>query len=482
MPTSITGETRDLSYPLDRSLVAETITPNDIIVNHPFSWPSTDNDEQVTVTMTLSLNEYIALSSCIDVGDDIAFGENAILLWQIWVRMLNTMDFCEQVQNCVETNVNVQNSINTVIVQTGQSNPDSLGNTPEDVTGNDRLPDADILPVYEPPSCELDALWAGIREMVDRIDQNGRDVLEDLAVINDKIQQVSEIIDLVPLLGDVIKDIGDLFTEQLPDLLNAYNAASSPSFLDNVACDLFEMVCDECRYPTFDEVINYFGSLSYFSIPAFNTLNYVALWDLIKTVTGVTPEALWYSINVWQCITLAFNATFKQGYGTKSFAIWASFGEDNPNDNWMILCDGCGEQCELHDYRLSSGIVTAIAGNGNWIASQGWVAVDPFTTLRITLQFDFGQVVNVTGFTFKFNRAGAAFSTVNYPLELSTTWVTGSGEQFDTQQLQGTGEVEFTSQVLVPVQTQYLVLFFDVSGANNADIALVETCIEYAPI
>lgn len=283
---------------------------------------------------------------------------------------------CQDVADCIEFDPIVQTVLNETITNIGLIDPNSID--PDNTTGNDRLPDAAITPVSSaPPACDKDALWAGIREMVDRIDQNGRDVLEDLQFTNDKVEQWTEIIDLVPLLGDTIKDISDLFTAQIPDMLTAYNSASNPAFLDSVACDLFEMVCDECRYPTFDEVVDYFGSNTPFAFPDFASLTYRTTWDFIKTISTAVPAPLWYTINVWQCITLAFGGTFKQGYGDKTFEIWASFGEDTPNDNWQLLCDGCEDvNCIEYDFTVSDhGFTVWSTGNrpfGQWVSGEGW--------------------------------------------------------------------------------------------------------------
>lgn len=304
---------------------------NDIVLSN------TTNELVLEVTM----QQYTDLLSAAYNGAQQAFPDRYLEVLYPLIKA-GKLSFCDEVANCIDGNTTVQLSITNILNNNGSVNPNSID--PNTTTGNDRLPNASTESVSnDPPSCDRDALWSGIREMVERVDQNGRDILEDLAVLNDKVEQLAEVIDLVPLLGDTIKDIADFFTATVPDLLNAYNAASSPTFLDNVACDLFEMVCNQCRYPTFDEIIQYFGDHSYFALPAFSTVTYAVLWDLIKTVTGVTPEALWYSINVWQCITLAFDGTFNRSYGKKSFAIWCSFGEDNPNDNWTVLCNGCSD-------------------------------------------------------------------------------------------------------------------------------------------
>lgn len=281
---------------------------------------------------------------------------------------------CENVADCIDNDVTVQLALNTTIINAGIVNSNVINSNVTILT--DRIPDPEVQEIAETGSdpCDLDAIWAGIRSMVERIDGNGRDILEDLSVINDKIEQWAELIDLVPILGDTIKDISDLFTEQLPDILNQYNSASSPTFLDNVACDLFSMVCNDCRYPTFDEILNYFGSHSYVALPNMNTVTYGTIWDIVKAVPLLVPEPLWYTINAWQCLTLAFDGLFNRSYGKKSFEIWASFGEDNPNDNWIILCDGCPEPAYeiTFDFTLGSAVPPNSMNAGTYSSGSGW--------------------------------------------------------------------------------------------------------------
>jgi len=60
-----------------------------------------DPDERTFVPFWLSLNEYVVLSSALDVGSDIAYGDEALAVMYLWQR--NTMcadTICEWLQNC----------------------------------------------------------------------------------------------------------------------------------------------------------------------------------------------------------------------------------------------------------------------------------------------------------------------------------------------------------------------------------------------
>lgn len=78
-------EGRNLPFPLKDPASQHGNTPNDGIP-HDFNWQAVDDDEQVEITLKLSLNEYLALATAVDVGRDIAFGEDSQWIWWIWTR------------------------------------------------------------------------------------------------------------------------------------------------------------------------------------------------------------------------------------------------------------------------------------------------------------------------------------------------------------------------------------------------------------
>lgn len=413
------------------------------------------NTPQINLVLTVNASQYTQLLSAAISG---AFIEDP-LNWQEVVyplikagKVMSVFD-CNDVADCINGNAIVQDSITNVLNNNGTVNPNRID--AENTTGADRIPNASTESVSSPPpGCDKDALWAGIVEMVNRIDQNGRDILEDLAIINDKIEQIAEVIDLVPLLGDTIKDIADFFTEVIPDLLNAYNSASSPTFLDNVACDLFELVCNECRYPTYDEVFEYFRASSGLSVPVLAVATYAQTWNVVKAVSVLVPETVWYAINLWQCLTLLFDGYFGRSYGKKSFAIWASFGEDNPNNNWEILCSGCADLGWAYDIDFTSE-------QGEWVARMSGA-----TPLAVWANGIGWQSVDFSGHEqLQVGLEIADFIAWNY-IELEYTRAGSTGAAFDDERI-------FIMNAL-DAQTALLSVY---SEANIATNGLIVKCL-----
>ena len=88
----IAGSTRNLP---DDLLLSDgydvAVSPEAIPLLDLSSWSTSDTDEQVDITLRLSLNEYVALATCVDVGRDIAYGDNSNYLWWLWCRAVNSL-------------------------------------------------------------------------------------------------------------------------------------------------------------------------------------------------------------------------------------------------------------------------------------------------------------------------------------------------------------------------------------------------------
>jgi len=104
---------RKLSWVLRNPLVIESLTEDDEddCVPSSFVWPD-DSDEKVFIGFKLSLNEYNVLSSTIDIGSDIAFGEDALKVVWLWLRNMRCdVGICEEVANCININDDVMENI-----------------------------------------------------------------------------------------------------------------------------------------------------------------------------------------------------------------------------------------------------------------------------------------------------------------------------------------------------------------------------------
>jgi len=88
------GPARPLRWPLTNPLVYSRTTEDDADCEaSSFVWPE-DSDEQVIIPFKLSLNEYNVLANTIDVGSDLAYGEDAIRVTWLWLRNMRCQVMC----------------------------------------------------------------------------------------------------------------------------------------------------------------------------------------------------------------------------------------------------------------------------------------------------------------------------------------------------------------------------------------------------
>lgn len=272
---------------------------------------------------------------------------------------------CQDLADCIDTNTVVQTSINNTIVETGQISPNVTNVNQAEINFRFPAPQRQEDVSVPPPACNKDALWTGIYEIVSRLDEMCRDFYEDIVAANDKVQRAAIIIGGVPLFGDTLAASINLFGEVAPDILNGYNSHSSITVLEDVSCDLFEMVCQDCRYPTYDELYEYFANFGISGIQDIAAYGVQAAIDALIGTNGLASAVVWHSSIAIGLYIMYMGGNYLNYRGTKWLAIWADIGEDNPNNGWQLLCNGCQDTwCYQWDG-------TALADG--WAVTQGIV-------------------------------------------------------------------------------------------------------------
>lgn len=403
-----------------------------------------DNDEKIDIVLNLSLNEFVAIASSIDIGSDIAYGSERNLVWWTWVRsFIGTAAnmSCEDIADCVESELETNQSLVNALTQNSIIN--GFGNA-NHVNGDittvlDRNPPLSLQETVNPDfECNLDKLWGGIRHgIVERLDDTARDLLEDLAAINDLPQRFQAFIDVIPVLGDLAEGIVTLATEVIPDILNLYNSFSSEEQLDEIACDIFALVCSECRYPTFEELYNYYSTLGY-EMDAMDAQTLAPLVQKIGTMIGAFQPAsiVYHSMITFQLFTLYLQAEWNGHAGIGAIIKFAHIGEDFGSNNWLDICESCNEPYAKKvwnvtqtqgDTNITGGFF--LGGQGRHIAGSGWVMLpyDADTSvgvLRIGLNFNPSWVIRAVGFKFANQSAGDGALT---NVEVRPTRATNAG-------------------------------------------------------
>jgi hypothetical protein len=268
---------------------------------------------------------------------DLTPEEAAAVAFEIYTDWLSgscSMD-CEDVITCIQPLI-------ADLVRQGTYNVNHVDASDTTVI-EQRFPTAQrnvaILP--PPAGCSNDELWAGILEIVTRIDANGRDFWETIEAITDTIERIGEIIALVPLMGDIIGESLQLLADIAPTMYTKYIAYSTQEVIEGIACDLFQLVCSECRYPTYQEVVDYITGNSELGAQRWEDIGWQALIDILIGTDTASNAIVYFTTNAIQCWVLGALATWIRTAGVKFLALWAGIGAADPSDAWELICGAC---------------------------------------------------------------------------------------------------------------------------------------------
>lgn len=168
---------RNLTYPLRNALVFSQTTEDDggcLDELPPFAWPE-DSDERVDLIFNLSLNEYNVLANAIDVGSDIAYGEDALRVVWLWLRNMRCpVSICDLVRDAIANCSIVREEIIDLVVGNLEVRDDIYSHMPPEFKTGNLYPD---VPVVGQAACgAADYIVNQIRDLI-------VDVYSDLATI-----------------------------------------------------------------------------------------------------------------------------------------------------------------------------------------------------------------------------------------------------------------------------------------------------------
>lgn len=288
----------------------------------------------------------------------------AFTIYENWLEGSCSLD-CNDVLACLAT-------VFYDLQRDGMINPNSVDPTDTTVIET-RFPttvrNQPILAAPDP--CDLDTVWAGIYEIVKRIDGNGRDFWQTIVAETDTVERIAEIIALVPLFGDILGEGLALLAEIAPDMLNQYESYSSTAQLESIACNIFQTVCYDCRFPTHQELFDYFAGRSDLGAAAWEEIALDAIFDILLGTDGKSDAIVWYTTNILQMWVLAAGASFIKAVGPKFIEIWATVGAAVPSHAWAALCGSCGGNTWSHDFDFTIDAQgwNIRSGQGTWTSS-----------------------------------------------------------------------------------------------------------------
>lgn len=365
--TSPTGSQRPLFYPLNTTEDQESDTPNTPAITHIdlSNWSTNDPDLRVPIVIKLSLNEYVALASSVDVGRDIAYGDNSLYIWWIWTRMLESMTICDDVYNCIETVPELQ----ALIQQTVNGNPNTGGQ-------QSRI---DSL-AFDVDDCNEDAIYGYSKALWEYINASTIDALQLLSEETNLPEQISKFITSIIPGAEVlpIDEILGWFSDFGNYNLEAYEASITVGLEQEIICDIFCMALNNNCSLDFGQVYDYFvEKLGGVSVP--NALANLSEW-IFFMATGTYPSDK--IVYLWSAFQLALAFMGQKFLGVSTISRYALIAQSGiPDDAWATLCTDCVVEWEWTSNFSSSVNIWSITNNGfgalgTWSSGSGYHTSD----------------------------------------------------------------------------------------------------------
>lgn len=333
-----TGDIRPLFFPLNTTEDMNSETPDTPTIDHLTlsGWETNDPEERVNIVLNLSLYEYVALATCIDVGRDIAYGNNSIYLWWIWVRSIKYMSICDLIIECInDPESGVADSILSLIGNSSYELSRSYGQSFNNVSLGDG---------YN-PTCDEDILFGQALQLVEYLDQLNRDFLEIAEVATNRLDLLADVVGDVTGIDESSIDAGIAWIQFIQDsIAENYDAQITQAYLEEIACDIFCRALDvNCAitptllYDTFKDRLESDISIDEIMIE-------VWLYLTSGTWTGqeIADVMFFAQLALRSMIGKYFEKVAYSDINTR-----IEIYSNDPNPDWSTLCDCTVDPCAL---------------------------------------------------------------------------------------------------------------------------------------
>lgn len=401
---------RPLPFPLDRTSNLEVLTDDERLPCGVPEFPE-DSDERITVLFRLSLNEFVALATAIDVGSDIAYSTDGIKVWWLWQVSVMCAQFCEEVALCltnedpavVEALANLITTNQTIINAISNSITNAGGAIPGQPISQQQAA-SDTLPPNvrnEEDECILNALWGACVYLVQSGNRAITDFFEQLEAASNTLETAAIVSQTIPAAGPYASAAAE-FADQLQETLaEGYAGAYTETYENELACALFCLARVNCEL-TPDMLVEVMNSrLEYGTVPAeFGTV-------MARIGTGVfigsqIADSMFYIYFT----ALRFGQQFGEILGFRPLTDLMSLGADLlASNNWETLCD-CPEEWEqVFDFEVDDGGFTA--PYGSYSEGVGWIAAEIEAGLFYTaLSVSINVVTSINYMKAEYDMAG----------------------------------------------------------------------------
>lgn len=354
------GQARPLKWPLRDPLVYSRTTEAD--PDHDgsvFVWPE-DSNERVPVVFNLSLNEFVVLASTIDVGSDLAYGEDAIRVWWLWDRVLRVpMSICSAIINCIQTDTDVQQALRDFMaaeistegqVQNALSGfietSPIVANFIQQLASQQAIsPYALQDSIFKADECGLGYLYSQTVTTVQTLHTLSQNVFTNVGSGISAAQYASLFLAIFPLTMNAFNTafLLGVGAAIVGAVQTAYNARWEDEYIDALTCALFCEVKDDCVM-SMDDLVTFYIRWSGLSVTDDVYQSFLDVLFIIQNGSfGTRAVPL---MHLLMLTAMRLNMTVL-GIDFGQYALTVTASGDIEDNGYLTECDDCPPEFEL---------------------------------------------------------------------------------------------------------------------------------------
>ncbi len=261
-------------------------------------------------------------------------------------ELLDMIDFCEQVANCIENSADVRNALGKFL---GGYNRNGSEEKEREIREGAEQKTDDILSFEEGGVCDKDALFACVSQMITLLHENNLDALEILEAQTNANVELASVVSQITVVDelsiDAIFSYANFIQESISD---NYSAAYTDELFDKMRCDIFCIAQEECGL-SIDILFDYFRSkISLSGVPVDDIINLISFFTDILDGSFISEQVVYFMFfSQLALVKLADGllTAFLQGDNSLNVAnrlnIQIKAFSNDSDPDWAVLCSDC---------------------------------------------------------------------------------------------------------------------------------------------
>lgn len=355
-----------------KRLVQTLETYNEASCENPT--PLVVSGEDNIIVLRVSLDEWRKLYSSVFTGSDICYPDESDSVRWILTRAVECpVSICEMIIDCIENDTDVQNALAAFLASHANGTQYPVGQQlPSGVASGNVLSGNE--------DCDPDVLWSQCIGLVQTANRMTVDFLETWETYTNTAEIADALVDAVPLVSLAVQGTGvpgliSYANTLIDSIAENYNADYTLEYEQQLACEIFCAAKDTCEV-TIDMLCDVMNARIGNQLNLANAAELIL--SLIDADIGGFNVADLYLAFFFNALKIA-NLVVPIRWGIENF-IRAIAVFNEPNDDWMILCEDCAEPetlCEDADaefnFRTSeNGFAETVPDYAQYHVGEGW--------------------------------------------------------------------------------------------------------------